>query len=911
MSKFQKLSTGVARAASVLGTDIGSGAATSVQALFADGSGNSAFRSIVSGDIPTLNQNTTGSAASLSATLVATSGGTGQSTYTTGDTLYASATNTLSKLPIGSSGQVLTVVSGIPAWAPASGGVSSISINSTNGFAGSSSGGTTPALTISTTVTGVIKGNGTAISAATAGTDYSAGTSALITGILKSTTTTGALTIAVAGDFPILNQSTSGSAASLSATLVATSGGTGQSTYATGDTLYASATNTLSKLSIGTANQVLQVQGSNTVPSWQSIYQTSSPNYIGSNPNAEVDTTGWATYSNTAQNIPVNGTGGTATGLTFSRSTSSPLRGSASFSMVQSNSTSLQGKGVSYAFTIDSSDQAKLLNISYDFNASSTFVASNGSTPPLNDGTTSTNAGNSDVEIFIYDVTNSALIYVTPQVITANGSINYSFNGSFQTASNSTSYRLIFHVATANANATGWTFKFDNVFVGKQPISLGSVIQDPTQYTPVFGGMTATGTNAWYVREGATLRVWGTATSGSVTGSTLTFPLPTGLNIDSGKYVSGETPKVGDLLNASAAGSATIPQPSDGPWPIFVDVSASTTVLYAGNSGASNVITKFNGNGPFSNTQHFSFNFSVPIAGWSSNTQVSSDTGNPIIGFTAQATSGTLSGSFTDMTTWTSNITDSANAFNSSTGVYTIPSAGWYFIRACIGSNSAASTNPVFIQILVNGTAVSDNACPSTSGTVNAQPVVMYVNTFKPGDLIKVQVKSAVGSDSINSSNIKNNFSIFRISNPASLAATDSVGAFYTGTATGTLSSGSSVKVTFPTKQNDSHGAYSSGTYTIPISGRYSVSTASVVSLTAGSYAQINVVKNNATTLATCGTVSATNITNTAPCWVSVQSINLVAGDTIQINVIANGTSPSLTTNFTGDNFFSIVRTGN
>jgi len=73
----------------------------------------------------------------------------------------------------------------------------------------------TPAITLSTSITGVLKGNGTAISAATSGTDYSAGTSGLATGILKSTTTTGALTIAVAGDFPTLNQNTTGSAATL------------------------------------------------------------------------------------------------------------------------------------------------------------------------------------------------------------------------------------------------------------------------------------------------------------------------------------------------------------------------------------------------------------------------------------------------------------------------------------------------------------------------------------------------------------------------------------------------------------------------------------------------------------------------------------------------------------------------
>ncbi|MDE1868055.1 MAG: hypothetical protein KGI08_10160, partial [Thaumarchaeota archaeon] len=55
---------------------------------------------------------------------------------------------------------------------------------------------TTPAITMETSVTGVLKGNGTAISAATSGTDYSDGTSALATGILKSTNGTGALTIA-------------------------------------------------------------------------------------------------------------------------------------------------------------------------------------------------------------------------------------------------------------------------------------------------------------------------------------------------------------------------------------------------------------------------------------------------------------------------------------------------------------------------------------------------------------------------------------------------------------------------------------------------------------------------------------------------------------------------------------------
>ena len=59
------------------------------------------------------------------------------------------------------------------------GTVTAVSVSSANGFAGTSSGGATPALTLSTSITGVLKGNGTAISAATAGTDYVAPSGAL------------------------------------------------------------------------------------------------------------------------------------------------------------------------------------------------------------------------------------------------------------------------------------------------------------------------------------------------------------------------------------------------------------------------------------------------------------------------------------------------------------------------------------------------------------------------------------------------------------------------------------------------------------------------------------------------------------------------------------------------------------
>jgi len=53
------------------------------------------------------------------------------------------------------------------------GSVTSVSVVSANGFAGTvATASSTPAITLTTTITGILKGNGTAISAAVAGTDY-------------------------------------------------------------------------------------------------------------------------------------------------------------------------------------------------------------------------------------------------------------------------------------------------------------------------------------------------------------------------------------------------------------------------------------------------------------------------------------------------------------------------------------------------------------------------------------------------------------------------------------------------------------------------------------------------------------------------------------------------------------------
>ena len=92
--------------------------------------------------------------------------------YGTGPALAVSAAGTL--------GQVLiSGGAGAPTWSTDAGGsVTSVSVVSANGLAGTvATATTTPAITLSTTITGLLKGNGTAISAAASGTDYAPATS--------------------------------------------------------------------------------------------------------------------------------------------------------------------------------------------------------------------------------------------------------------------------------------------------------------------------------------------------------------------------------------------------------------------------------------------------------------------------------------------------------------------------------------------------------------------------------------------------------------------------------------------------------------------------------------------------------------------------------------------------------------
>ena len=112
-------------------------------------------------------------------------------TSTQATALLNQFTSTLQGLVPASGGGTTNFLRADGTWVAPSGGgtVTTVSVVSANGFAGTVATATsTPAITLTTTITGVLKGNGTAISAAVANTDYLAVASPAYTGVLSTGT---------------------------------------------------------------------------------------------------------------------------------------------------------------------------------------------------------------------------------------------------------------------------------------------------------------------------------------------------------------------------------------------------------------------------------------------------------------------------------------------------------------------------------------------------------------------------------------------------------------------------------------------------------------------------------------------------------------------------------------------------
>jgi len=610
------------------------------------------------------------------------------------------------------------------------------------------------------------------------------------------------------------------------------------------------------------------------------------------------------------RSIPKLGTGGSPA-VTFTRNTSSPLRGDADFRAAK-DAANRMGQGVSYDFTIDDADLAKVLTLTFDYE----LITATGT------------YANADLVIYLIQDPTGTPVVIQPagyRVLSAASALPQRQIATFQTSSSVKSYRLCVHVASVSA--TAYTLAIDNVSVGPQVVQYGAPVTDWQAYTCTVQGSTSNPTvtaNAYWRRVGDSLQVWMVSGAFSADGSGYyTFPLPSGLSIDTTKGITlatGLTDTSGSWSGTlgSVVGNAAVKSSSSFKLGSAEVLVASTTSVCVGINLQSSAATPNidlidiygSGNVPTSVGGNVSMNFTVPILGWSSTVQMSNDTDTRVVAAEYVGTpTNSVSGSDT-IVVWPTRVSDTHSAYSS--GSITIPVPGFYQFSASVYvQGTYSSGNWVRLVLYVDGVARRESF--QVTPAVGVYQAALSVSSIylNAGQVVTFRVSTNSSSPIMVAGN--NVFMTFgRLAGPSAIAASETVAARYFTSAGPTINNTTPI-ITYGTKVFDTHGAMSGNTYTIPISGKYWIQMHAYTSsyaATAASFCEGIINKNgNFHSFLFSKRIDAAV---TAP-----QSgggsciVDCLAGDTIQFRV-GTGVATTLSTTQTDTgNFIGIYRIGN
>lgn len=520
------------------------------------------------------------------------------------------------------------------------------------------------------------------------------------------------------------------------------------------------------------------------------------------NDDAEADTSGWATYADaaTTTGIPVDGTGGSPT-VTWTRTTSTPLRGTGSF-LLTKDAANRQNEGASYAFTIDDADKFKVLAVTFDYEiASGTYATA-------------------DLEVYVYDVTNSVMYQLAGHEIQNTG-VENRFIGTFQTTS-STSYRLIVNVASTSASA--YTVKIDNIQVGPQTVQYGAPITEWNEsWTPVASWTTNTTPTGKWRRVGDSMEcVVNLELAGAPDNVSLTITLPGGYTIDTAKWLNGTQfeNRVGHGVLVDGGSNYYDAN-------IAFNSTSGVVVLASNASGSYALASALSQTVPFTWASGDSVHvwFRVPITGWGSSVVMSDSSDTRVVEASySRGSAQSINDSTTTTILFATLITDTHSAFNTGTGEYTVKVPGKYRVSA-ICEFAANATGARVLYLYKNGVEqrafgyAGDNiAGDSTmlSGSLNISCVA--------GDVLTIRARQTSGG-ALNIAPSGTNFTHFSlnlISGPSAIAASEKIVAMVSGDA---ASAASGNPIIFPTKDYDTHGAYNAttGQFTAPAPDFYRV----------------------------------------------------------------------------------------
>ncbi len=613
---------------------------------------------------------------------------------------------------------------------------------------------------------------------------------------------------------------------------------------------------------------------------WANI--SSNINYI-TNSSAEINTTGWVTYADAAGTVPVDGTGGSPN-ITLTRSTSSPLRGVASF-LITKDAANRQGEGISYDLTISSADKNKQLAISFDYEASANYTGS---------------AGTEYMVCYVYDITNTTQIASSNiNIPQGSGTQLITFN-----STTSTSYRLEFHIAGTGTSA--WTYKFDNVLVGPQQVVLAPAVSDLIAWTPT-GSLS---TNATYT--GFYKRIGDEAEfdikilfSGANTQGTVTVNLPTGLAIDTTKLTTATTdnfdlPEGKTFINDSGAdyyGAVRYNTSTSVQARVYTDDGGTGTAYL--NSATVN--TNTNTPVTIGASDFIQLIFRVPIANWSSNIQLANSrveyASNSGMGDAADTTSfvNDPNGNQIPATTYSAARRKRVRFKN--------PIQATDTIELQVKANNSLNTWFTFSSGTYVDPGSTQTIAPWNTGSGYGFGIEVIVNSTDVD--VTFDTKANAASSNWNASNTSR-WRVIKYSNAVPVEIQSDVSARYFASATSVT--GSLATVVWTTKDYDAYTAMSSGIFTVPVTGKYQINTALALSGTFALNNQQNMViqKNNTTVSEVLDYAAGAE---TSAHLVLSDIINCSVGDTLRVQVSSGATGPGIVSSNT-KNFISIYKLG-
>lgn len=532
----------------------------------------------------------------------------------------------------------------------------------------------------------------------------------------------------------------------------------------------------------------------------------------GDDYNFETSIGNWTEFDDGAVTIPVDGTGGTASNLTTSRNTTTPLTGTADLKWVMAAANGI-GEGTAVAFTVDRGYYANAHTIRFLVDASDA------------------NYADDDVIVYIYDVTNSALIQPSNYQIKAS-SFTQEHVCEFQTSATGASYRLI--LMQSSTNATGYTLYFTNFRVGPSSAVYASPVTDWESYNPTVTNISTSTNNGYWRRVGDQMEINLYIVTSSAASGTISVDIPSGHTIDYNKLPIGTYANVG-FIDMNSAGAHHLGV-------VLTDNGDANSVVFAGDDGsnlwdATTPVTWASGD-------IMRITFSVPISGWGSSLKISDSSDSREVYASGAGNGGTV------ITANTTNIdftetSDSHASFDGTT--FTVPTTGRYLFSGAVYATTSAING---IQAYIDGSA---DQFLGYEGA--ASPLTQFNGIL---ELTKGQTVTfrADASFTLSNSTTQHRINIQKMSGNTSIAASDLVAARYSSNAGQSVANNSWVRVNYEDQEKDSHGSVNTGAswvWTCPISGFYSFNAStSITSNTFNGTTEafgIRAVKNSSTVI--------------------------------------------------------------